>query len=137
MAFAGEGQETWGEVTLGWESYPGKPQSPTLRPNGRSGAEQGPQNWLWRAWASLADPSMPTCKIRRAGGSSDRAQTAPRFGGPWPDQLWKPRLAGMGCGRKGPQRNFLSPAVQAQLGLLSPYRPLGPTHCGFFTALER
>lgn len=34
----------------------------------------------------------------------------------------------MGCGRKGPQRNFPSPAAQAKLGLVSSYRPSVPTH---------
>lgn len=124
VAFAGEGKETWGEVRLGGESYPGKSQSPTLRPNGRSGAEQGPQKGPWRAWASLGDPSipslMPICDICTAGGSSGLAlwlgPTAPRFGGLWPDQLWKPR----GVAGSSPEE-LLSPAAQAKLGLLSPH----------------
>lgn len=100
---------------------------------------------LRRTWASLGNPSItpliPVFKICTGGSNSDLAMqpvpTAPRFRGLSPDQLWKPRLAGMGCGRKGPQRNFLSAAAQVEwAGLTLQLVPLVPLTGGFLKTLE-
>lgn len=138
--FAGERKETWGEVRLGGESYPGKSQSPTLWPSGPSGAEQEPQKGLRRARASLGGPSipslMPTCEICTAGGSSGLAlrpgPTAPRFGGLGPDQLWKPKLLAWGVAGRGPRGTSFFLQLNQDWGCSHPTVPLVPLPGGFF-----
>lgn len=122
MLFADEREETWDEVRLGWVSSPGNPWQTSVPHSQATWPVRSRIGATERATEDVGDTSVsfliPICKICTTGGSSDLAlqpvRTAPRSGDYPLTRCGNPGVAGMGCGRKGTQMNFLSPEAQVK-----------------------
>lgn len=125
VAFAGVREETWGEVRLGWVSSPGDPWQTSVPHSQATWPDRIRIGATERATEDVGDPSIsfliPICEIWQQEAAQtwpcSLSQQAPPHppSGDYPlTRCGNPGVAGMGCGRKGPQMNFLSLEAQAK-----------------------